>query len=839
MCYNTGGFTVAFNWSRTMTSTTFAKTTSFFATALALAAMTADAAQFWRGTTDNPVWDTTSANWASSGSATTYTTYLNNTSSSQPYFDGGGASDITIAPGGVLAYVVNLTGGSYTLSGGPLTAKVIDPNGGNLTIYNTVSNHYEATGSSYGFRPRAGVSTVTVGAGGHLVGQIAPWSDSTLATRLVILENGTLTAKFQPTQIKNNKFTLCFNGGTLIPPAEDDREFVNSKFVLGAKGMHLGNRPDGKFGFVPGPIGTDSGIAKDGGIIVDEHSNYVLLPKYDCNYNGGLHIKGTGGHIGIRRDRSLGAAFQIPTDNIWFENAAWTKSSILVGHGTVGISSNRIIRIARGVTARMGSYANGSYLVVRGTIACAEEQNGIVLTIPYSQSTNSLAGPIIFQPGEGRTNRIGRLEVQQNTIIGPGTTLLLSTTKLNDSNNEVNGEYSGSPLYVHDLGSLSVTGGVLRVEGSRPITLNSYFTVSGGMADFSGHEILHARSSNSLVPSGQVSRAVTTVRNGGRLHVSSIRIAERGSTTDGSKSVLNIETGGVVRVTDKIYVHSNFTGYKATVNCNGGTLEWANTNSVYCPYASNSGDSGSVYGNSMAGISWNVLEGGLVVSNNCECRFTAQLKSGAANDGGVTKWGTHTFALYNTGNDFNGPLTIMQGEFRPGTVGVLPATCTARVAAGAYFSMNTYAHSLARIEGSGTFREVNPTTTSPLLTVTEAIAPGMGADSLGTLTISGGAINIGTNETETVALEIDVDAAGNSDCFSYPADLDLSKLTLVVNDGTKLNKDHTYTIVSATNGAKVSNSFASVTGLPETWHVKYGATTVQLRYTSPFTLIVR
>ena len=127
--------------------------------AFALTTINAGAAQFWRGTMDNPVWDTTTANWASSSSATTYANYLNNTTSSQPYFDGGGASDITIAPGGVLAYVVNLTGGSYTLSGGPLTALVIDPNGGNLSIYNTVSNHYEATTSSYGFRPRSKVST--------------------------------------------------------------------------------------------------------------------------------------------------------------------------------------------------------------------------------------------------------------------------------------------------------------------------------------------------------------------------------------------------------------------------------------------------------------------------------------------------------------------------------------------------------------------------------------------------------------------------------------------------------------------------------------------------------
>jgi uncharacterized protein with beta-barrel porin domain len=238
----------------------------------------------------------------------------------------------------------------------------------------------------------------------------------------------------------------------------------------------------------------------------------------------------------------------------------------------------------------------------------------------------------------------------------------------------------------------------------------------------------------------------------------------------------------------------------------------------------------------MAGIAWNVLEGGLVVSNDCNCYFTPALKSGAAGDGGVTKWGSATFALRNTGNDFNGPVSIMQGPFRIAASGVIPATGTARVAAGAAFYMNTFSQTLARIEGSGTFGEVVNNGTK-LLTVTSAIAPGMGEDDLGTLTISGGEINIADN----TALEIDVDNAGHSDCLSYPADLDLTKMALKVNDGTKLNKDYTYTIARLGSGAILTTPFASVAGLPETWHVKYDTANglVQLRYTSPFTVIVR
>ncbi|MBR0056692.1 MAG: hypothetical protein IJP66_05125 [Kiritimatiellae bacterium] len=176
----------------------------------------------------------------------------------------------------------------------------------------------------------------------------------------------------------------------------------------------------------------------------------------------------------------------------------------------------------------------------------------------------------------------------------------------------------------------------------------------------------------------------------------------------------------------------------------------------------------------------------------------------------------------------------MQGVFRQGAAGVIPATGTVRVAAGADFLPNTFALTIARIEGDGTFKEVLKNG-EPLITVTSAIAPGMGADAPGTLTISGGAINIADN----TALEIDVATDGTSDCLDYPVDLDLSQLRLVINDGSKLDSNHTYTIATVAQGMSMQNQFASVSGLPETWHVKYGTDTVELRYTSPFTLVVR
>ena len=187
----------------------------------------------------------------------------------------------------------------------------------------------------------------------------------------------------------------------------------------------------------------------------------------------------------------------------------------------------------------------------------------------------------------------------------------------------------------------------------------------------------------------------------------------------------------------------------------------------------------------------------------------------------------------NTGNTFNGPVTVMQGTVSIGVDGAIPATGTVRVNGGARFSLNNHSQSLARIEGSGSFAGVE-NGGMKFLSVTSAIAPGMGADAPGTLTLDG-PINI----ADGTALEIDVASDGTGDCFSYPDNLDLSKLRLVVNDGTKLNRDHAYAIVSVAQGMSVQNLFASVDGLPRTWHVKYRADGVELHYTNPTLFVVR
>ena len=251
-------------------------------------------------------------------------------------------------------------------------------------------------------------------------------------------------------------------------------------------------------------------------------------------------------------------------------------------------------------------------------------------------------------------------------------------------------------------------------------------------------------------------------------------------------------------------MHVTADNKRATVNFNGGRLEWAG--GTYFE------GEGSYQSMSRKGLQVYVKEGGMVVSNDATFYFGPPIRSGAVQDGGITKWGAGEMALWNPTNTFNGPIRVMQGNFA--TFGsmrnAINTNCTVCVNAGCSFRANTSYHTFARIEGSGSFTQNYDRN----LTVWQAIAPGMGTNSLGTLTVSGGPINI----ADGVALEIDVDATGNSDCFNYSGELDLSALTLHVNDLAKLNSEKKYVIASNLTG--VAGDFAS-SNLPKGWLVKY------------------
>ena len=793
------------------------------AAACMAAALGANAArQYWRGTTENPVWDLTTANWAADTTTSTLRTYQNGTASSVPEatFSSTGAENVTIDDGGVEAYVVNITGGNHIWRGGPVTATVFDPLGGNLTIYNTVNLYTNTASIYYGFRPRSGGSTITIGDGGTLSAYMVPFSDSTLATKLVVLTNGTLKARFSADQIKNNKFTLYFNGGTFIPLINEDKQFVNSQFLLGSGGVHLQERTaaDNCWSHLPGPIGTDENLPTDGGVWIDQHEGYMLLPNFTCTYRGGVHLNSSRGRLGVRAERNLGAVPESPTNNIFFLKSG----AAFVSHGggsNIRLHPNRNLYLADGVVARLQTWSGSDQsLTVQGTIGCENVSNGVVEVYSYSGISDN--GVVAFCPTDDRTNHLGRLLVHAPTVIGSGTTLLENDEALsvgtgaNDERWSVN---DGAVLNIEGSGHLMVTGGLLKVTGNRPVCNSAKLTISGsGVVDLAGSNARETRH-------GYNGAATTTIRNGGKLIVARMRMAgDTSLATDATKSVVNIETGGTLRVTYALYLTVN--GKKGTLNFNGGMLDWGNpTSGKYMEeFSENNTDYKPI---TRSGLVINALEGGMNVTNSNAFYIGVPIQSGSENDGGVTKWGSGTFALMGKCT-FKGPLTVMQGDFRLGASNVLNSNITMRVNTGANFIMNTYSQTLARIEGSGSIWGTG--TNTAILAVTSAIAPGMGANLIGTLRVVEHALDL----ADDVALEIDVDTEGNSDCLlygvNYSDQIDLSKMTLQINDLSKLNRTKKYTIATLYGGIKDGALFKS-TNLPVGWSVRYSDSSHELK----------
>ena len=310
--------------------------------------------------------------------------------------------------------------------------------------------------------------------------------------------------------------------------------------------------------------------------------------------------------------------------------------------------------------------------------------------------------------------------------------------------------------------------------------------------------------------------ATTTIRDGGKLIASSLRMA--GDTysvySDPTKSVINVETGGTLSVSYSL--HCTDSSKKGTLNFNGGTFEWTRSDILVRVEASYPGQTWS-------GLTWKVAEGGMIVTNTHATTLMTDVPilSGAEQDGGVTVCGPGSTFSLGGACTFNGPLTVMSGGYRPGGNEMLNSNITARVNAGASFKMNTYSQTFARLEGSGLFDEMSA---SAVLTVTEAIAPGMGTNSLGTLSFS----DYGATIANDVALEIDLDENGNSDCLDYPAQIDLSAMTLKINDLTKLNTEKKYRIAKLNDGIKDGALFKS-TNLPADWEVRYYAYSHELK----------
>ena len=126
------------------------------------------------------------------------------------------------------------------------------------------------------------------------------------------------------------------------------------------------------------PIGTDTSFDTDGGIWIDQHEGYMLLPNFTCTYRGGVHLNSSRGKLGIRAERNLGAVPESPTNNIFFLKSG----AAFVSHGSNGnicLDPNRNLYLADGVVARLQTWSGSDQsMTIQGTIGCENVSNGVV-----------------------------------------------------------------------------------------------------------------------------------------------------------------------------------------------------------------------------------------------------------------------------------------------------------------------------------------------------------------------------------------------------------------------------------------------------------------------------
>ena len=680
----------------------------------------------------------------------------------------------------------------------------VDMNLANLTIEHASilcpSNRFH---NNWNSSPIAAQSQgiITIGAGGNLTANDLVLSPATsLADRekyaVNIYTNGVLNLLAGLHNQFTSKFgTLHSDGGEIQGGALMNVNAVTTttKFSLGPGGVRF---TSGTTQRINSPIEGEGPVVFDRATISYLRAYGTTAPTN--SYTGGTHLLKSLILV-INNDRNFGAVPAVTTNNV-FVNASPT---LLAEGGTAEFAPTRGFVLDANATMKIGG--NGGGLIFRGPITGTnpgDAANGTISTETASWTPTHLA----IEPAAGVTNRFGRLIVK-------GRDLIVAGEGVTEVNAKISAVENDNGILVINGVKLSVTNGLLTVANASYIGNRGHVVVSGGVANFSriAGEFLNAF----RLP------GTTTVCRAGTMICNNFRMGE--DQTSPEKALLRMGKGGTLLCSGfyqsvKTNTVGNVTDLttSAQIDWDGGVIAARDSTSARNNFLGTTGKTGQIDA-WIDRVKVYVREGGAVVSNNCEIRIRVPLQHGVAvgeTDGGFTKWGTGMMAFVGTPdetigafNTFNGPINVEQGTLTMGSASNFLPTVALNVRSGATFNGNTMCQTFASLGGTG--RVTNPSK----LTVTDALAPGYGTNTIGTLTVAAALGEV----RDGAELQIDLDAEGHSDCLSYAAALDLSKLRLVVNDLEKLNQDCKYVI--ATNLTSCTNDFAS-SNLPQGWYVK-------------------
>ena len=415
-------------------------------------------------------------------------------------------------------------------------------------------------------------------------------------------------------------------------------------------GFRLVNDRDSHNVFINKPL--YSGVANDGGVHYSSgKGGWIQLNGTFNNstFNGGTWLEGNATLVSYLNDASFGAVPESPADNIFFCGS----NTLFGGSANYTVHRNRNVRLLDGATATFGCNNSGTGFRIGGEFSVPDGDGAATNTVVRA-GNGTWGGFVVFDPGEGRTNRLDRLHVARNLEIASGVTIVRSPTG--------NGIDAAAPLYVEGnnsaytggynaYGNLKVSGGRLVIEGKRYFEANKYakVLVSGGTVSALGTycEYLNGLSGTP---------ATLTVEKGGVFEVYNFRVSQSGTTVG---SDVNVNTGGVLR-TAYFSMDINSLG---RINLNGGTI------AVYSDGAVTDNDKTIFLGGRKndsvwANVTVRVLAGGARFDTDGHSRSVnmplLSVVGEGETDGGLTKLGEGTLTMTKACT-YNGPTRLEGG----------------------------------------------------------------------------------------------------------------------------------------------------------------------------------
>lgn len=682
--------------------------------------------------------------------------------------------------------------------------------------------------TSSGMTTRKGRGVVTVGKGGLFrAAKMRPHQGATATYKdsygFEVRDGGVLEitaasgVKLDGTQYGFMKF----DGGVFQNSATADSTFpgggtwTQSPILIGPGGMTLSNQTTKAWNIARPFV---SGAAVDGGLHVTGFG-YLFINTGESTFNGGFFLDSNNGQlVRVDNDTSFGAAPVSPADAVFVcgtNTALFTRYDLeLSANRNFLVSSNRTFNVIANT---------GKTMTIHGEIGGEREPGALPSTTrlcvgyKWTPTGNTWKGGlVVLDPGDGRTNNVGRLTIEGKAEIRSGTTLV-SGTSLNDA----------APVYVHGSGGADATIGTLTVSGGElvvaPNSSAKFFQIGnqngdhgmldvcGGTVKTSGGEFLNA-----------LGAGLTVIRDGGVIDCGGGNFRMAQYMTDNPTTV-RLATNGLLRC-NQISLDMG-KGTVATFLFDGGYLHPTVNNNSFCQSGNNAAWNNITFAVGPGGAGFETEAG-----NNVW--IYRPLVSGVAageTDGGLMVRGPDgTAVCLMTNMTYNGATTIDTTLIQQrGGDNLLPAGTDIVLKNGGELSLWTYgnpakatAATLGGVSGSGTLKHLGAATFNG------TFAPSIG----GTIEFDS------TPKSLSGTLEIAGDATGCGK-VRFDQKQDISGLTLDVSGISTDDKTAKYQIIDAQKG--IAGKFTSVTGLPDGWVVKYSADGVYVYRPSGLLIIVK